>query len=126
MFDGAHTVNSISFTMDTLRKVFGKKPFHLLFACAFDKNVEEISSLFKNEFSSVTLTVPGSDKKPDTKRLLNAFNASSISFDFFEDYRKACLIALDKALKSGEGLLVTGSFYLVSEAKTFITRISGS
>ena len=126
VFDGAHTVNSISFTMDTLRKVFGKKTFNLLFACAFDKNVEEISSLFKNEFSSVTLTVPGSDKKPDTKRLLNAFNASSISFDFFEDYRKACLIALDKALKSGEGLLVTGSFYLVSEAKTFITRISGS
>lgn len=126
VFDGAHTVNSIRFTMETLRKIFGEKKFSLLFACAFDKNVEEISSLFRNEFSSVTLTVPGSDKMPDTRRLVDAFNSNSISFEFFEDYRKACLSSLDNALKAGEGLLITGSFYLVSEAKSFIMEISGS
>ena len=59
VMDGAHTVNSVRFTMETMNQVFGKTDGRsekieakktLLFACAADKDAKDIAPLFKNQF----------------------------------------------------------------------------
>ena len=120
VFDGAHTVNSISFTMDTLRKVFGKKPFNLLFACAADKDVKDIAKLFKYRFEHIYVTKPGNKKKSDLEAERQAFSDAQLSFTADSDYKKMIKKALSDSAQNNVNLLITGSFYLLAEVKEFL------
>lgn len=145
VLDGAHTVNSVTFTMETLNQVFGKRksektesslqekkqpefsespaPFRrriLLFACAADKDAKDIAPLFKNEFDEIFLTKPGDVKKADLEGLTRAFDAAGLSYDFSEDYKAQIKKAIKKAGEEEAILLVTGSFYLVAEVNKLI------
>ena len=145
VLDGAHTVNSVTFTMETLNQVFGERkskktgsslqekkqpefsespaPFRrriLLFACAADKDAKDIAPLFKNEFDEIFLTKPGDVKKADLEGLTRAFDAAGLSYDFSEDYKAQIKKAIKKAGEEEAILLVTGSFYLVAEVKKAI------
>lgn len=120
ILDGAHTVNSVNFTMQTFNKIFENQKAHLLFACAKDKDVEDIAPLFKDRFSKITLTRPGEVKQSDLYRTEKAFSKAGLSFDSNEDFKTAILQALKKAEEDSALLLVTGSFYLVSEVKKVI------
>uniref|UniRef100_UPI0025ED13F4 bifunctional folylpolyglutamate synthase/dihydrofolate synthase n=1 Tax=Treponema sp. TaxID=166 RepID=UPI0025ED13F4 len=117
ILDGAHTVNSIKFTMETCRWVLGNSKKHLLFGCAADKDVEDISLYFQEEFQDVTLTRPGNVKKSDLNRMCQAFEKAEINFSFNENYNEAIIQAIKQAAEQNAVLLVTGSFYLVSEVK---------
>ncbi|MDO4506726.1 MAG: folylpolyglutamate synthase/dihydrofolate synthase family protein [Spirochaetales bacterium] len=123
IFDGAHTVKSIGYTMDTLEKVFsneGPANFHLLFGCAADKEVEKMAVCFKGRFSKVSITKPGSVKESDLERMKKAFDAAGIEYFSCGDYLKAIPYAVEKAREENARLLVTGSFYLVSEVKKYL------
>ena len=121
ILDGAHTVNSIQDTLSNLNKVFpSNKNFHLLFACAYDKNVESISSLFKNKFSHIILTKPGDVKECDIERCKNAFDENELHYISCSDYYRAISLALHDADEENAVLLVTGSFYLVAEVKKYL------
>ncbi|MBP3773331.1 MAG: bifunctional folylpolyglutamate synthase/dihydrofolate synthase [Treponema sp.] len=145
VLDGAHTVNSVTFTLETLNQVFGERkskktgsslqekkqpefsefpaPFRrriLLFACAADKDAKDIASLFKNEFDEIFLTKPGDVKKADLEGLTRAFDAAGLSYDFSEDYKAQIKKAIKKAGEEEAILLITGSFYLVAEVKKLI------
>jgi dihydrofolate synthase / folylpolyglutamate synthase len=124
VLDGAHTVNSIQVTMDTFRMLFEKKGTgtHLLFACAADKDVKDIAPLFKNHFTSVILTRPGSVKQSDIPSVTKAFSEAGIAFNCIEDYVKAIQTALETADIKKEPLLITGSFYLVAEVKKLLNQ----
>jgi dihydrofolate synthase/folylpolyglutamate synthase len=118
--DGAHTVKSINFTMQTLNKITGENSDRnrtLLFACAKDKDAEDIVPLLKNEFNKYFLTKPGNVKQSDLTRLKNAFNSNDMECDLDEDYTKQIQKALDYCEKTKSILLVTGSFYLAAEFK---------
>lgn len=117
ILDGAHTVNSIRFTVDTLNACIPAAKVHLLFACAADKDVEDIAVLLKDRFSKVTLTRPGSIKQSDTQRMKKAFTAAGIGFTYTGEYVQAVQNSLEAAGQENAVLLVTGSFYLVSEVK---------
>ncbi|MGN0728259.1 bifunctional folylpolyglutamate synthase/dihydrofolate synthase [Treponema sp.] len=122
ILDGAHTVKSIGCTLDTFSRLF---PSHstdtqLLFACAADKNVEQIASLFKGKFRQVILTVPGSTKKSDFPRLKAAFDTAGVDYIPIPDYTKAISYILARASENREEILVTGSFYLVAEVKKYL------
>ena len=121
VFDGAHTTNSIAFTLNTMEKVFGRDlNVHLLFGCAADKEVEKMSLMFKDRFSSIYLTKPGNVKASDIDRARKAFDDAGLDYFCCGDYLKAIPYALEKSKEAHAILLVTGSFYLVSEVKKYL------
>lgn len=165
VLDGAHTVNSETFTMETMKEagLLGtdskgadswtekdskdtdnadkkdktdlsaeqadsdfikadsdfRKPA-LLFACAADKDVKDIAPLFKGKFQKIFLTKPGSVKISDTKKMEDAFDGNGIPYDFNADFSSQIKKALNFADEKKSVLLVTGSFYLVAEAKKIL------
>src|SRR5574344_459581 len=125
ILDGAHTVNSVHFTMDTFQKLYeGKNGVpsmaNLLFACAADKDIEDIVPYFKGKFNKVMLTKPGEVKAADMGRLEIAFSSAGIQHETCGDFTRAIATALKKANEDHAPLLVTGSFYLVAEVKKFL------
>lgn len=124
ILDGAHTVNSIRFTLDTLTTLFHGSTIHLLFACAADKDVDDIAPLFNGIFRKITLTRPGAVKKADIGRAELAFNNTGLKYCADKDFRRAIVSSLKDADRAGAVLLVTGSFYLVAEVKKYISEIT--
>lgn len=122
VLDGAHTVNSIHFTVQTFWRLYphGTRA-HLLYASAADKDIEHIVETFKDGFSFATITRPGISKKTNIPCIEEAFSASNIAYTTQEDFALAIPCALKKALQEDAVLLVIGSFYLVAEVKRIIS-----
>ncbi len=120
ILDGAHTVNSVTFTLETFRSLFGESDAHLLFACAADKDMKDIAPLFSKGFSRITLTKPGAVKESNLTALTEAFDEAGLKYICREDFVAAIHEALDNAEKAGIPLLVTGSFYLLAEVKKIL------
>lgn len=137
VLDGAHTGNSLTGTMDTFGRMFnsGSKigESHLLFACASDKDIHALTKVILKKpcpFTKICLTRPGEIKKSDLgalsecfKDFINENKISGIDLTIEPDYKKAIKESLEKAGKDGAVLLVTGSFYLVSEVKAVIDSL---
>lgn len=120
ILDGAHTLNSIRLTIDTLNKLYGDSKVSLLFACAADKDVKDISMLFRYRFEHVYVTRPGEKKQSDLNAEIEAFTHAEIKFTADADYKMMIKKAFEESAASDNVLLVTGSFYLVSEVKEFL------
>jgi dihydrofolate synthase/folylpolyglutamate synthase len=120
ILDGAHTINSVTVTLQTFRKLFENRRADLLVAFAADKKVENIVPLFGDTFSRITVTRPGSEKKSDLPRLQEAFRQAGFEYQIDSDYKKAINEALDAADREHGVLLVIGSFYLVAEVKKIL------
>ena len=123
ILDGAHTLNSIRLTIDTLNKLFGERKVSLLFACAADKDVKDISMLFRYRFEHVYITRPGERKESNLAGEIEAFTHAEIKFTADADYKMMIKKAFEESAENGNILLVTGSFYLVSEVKEFLKSI---
>ena len=121
IIDGAHTPRSIAFTLETYAQLFNTNPV-LLFACAKDKDAFSIASLFQNRTASIFLTRPGATKAADMSSLTAAFCNASLSCITDEDYTHCIQAAMECAHKEKRPLLVTGSFYLAAEVKSFIAN----
>lgn len=123
ILDGAHTYNSIRLTLDTLNKLYDDFKVILLFACAADKDVKDISKLLKYRFEKIFLTIPGDKKESNILEAEKAFKDSDLNFISNSNYKDMIKRAFEQANSSGSILLVTGSFYLVSEVKKFISNL---
>ena len=131
ILDGAHTVNSVSLCLKTFSDIFKNKNYNLLFACASDKDVENIAPLFfieNNKPQKISLTKPGDIKKSDLNRIQNAFSPlckkHSLNYTLNEDFESVIENAIIDAGENDNVLLVTGSFYLVAEVKKFLKHKS--
>ena len=140
LLDGAHTPNSITATLARIKnnspldKLFSLgftdkiRNANLIFACAADKNVEEIASLIAKSglFNKIYLTRPGDFKKSDLPRAEQAFkeaiktSGSSIALESSSDYRAIIKNALSASASSNAPLIVLGSFYLLPEVKKLL------
>ena len=139
IIDGAHTVKSISFLLDTLKEfqsalstkqtvpieqaMLGKTA--LLFGCAADKDVEDMARELYPHFDCITLTKPGSVKQCDLERIKKAFTAlenedKKDTLECGENYEDMIQRAFRKANEKECPLVVAGSFYLVAEVKKFL------
>lgn len=129
ILDGAHTPLSISFTLETLNSLWPDKKVNLLFACAQDKKVEEISRILCPRCGKIFITKPGDTKPCNPERMVKAFKESLLE-KFSEDQLKAArnldidldfVNSINRALETSKKenciLLVTGSFYLTAEVK---------
>ncbi len=117
ILDGAHTLNSIKLTLETLGRMYDDKKVNLLFACAADKDIKDISQQFKYRFEHVYVTKPGIKKQSDINAEIEAFKNAEINFTADADYKKMIQKAFSESSENGAILLVTGSFYLVSEVR---------
>lgn len=120
IIDGAHTVNSINFTLETLQNIFPNKKANLLFACAADKDVERIANLFTSKFDKIFLTRPGLTKSSDSQKLKTAFTKANIDFTYSDDFEQIIFNSIKESILENKILLITGSFYLASEVKKII------
>lgn len=126
VLDGAHTVNSMNFTMNTFCKLFegdnekALRSTSLLFGCAADKDVEHMVSFFKNKFDKYYLTIPGEVKSSDFDRAEKAFAYNDINVVSSKNYGSLIDCVLHDVNEAKGILLVSGSFYLVSEVKKYL------
>lgn len=119
VLDGAHTVKSISNTIETLNSVFPGKKANLVFACAGDKDIKDIVPLFKEKFSSIIFTEPKTVRHCDAEKTFQAAKENGISGKIEKDVGRAINSALESA-ENKDIVLITGSFYLVAEAKQLL------
>lgn len=125
IIDGAHTINSIKLTLETLNQFYCKEKTQLLFACAADKNVEQIANTFSNnfKFDKIYLTKPGSTKNSSPIKMQNAFSKSGFTFYYHENYSYQIESAIKNSANENSHLLIVGSFYLASEVKKILNKI---
>ncbi len=122
VLDGAHTISSVTFTMQTFEKLFSGKKAVLLFGCAADKDVQHMAPLFKERFDGVFVTKPGEVKACSLNGMDFAFSDAGIPHQTISETSYAIETALSCAMEKGAVLLVTGSFYLVSEVKKYLRK----
>lgn len=122
VIDGAHTVKSISLTMQTFEQFYKGRKANLLFACAADKDVEHIAKCFSGRFEKVVLTKPGLTKSCNAEKMKTAFSDAEINFDYNEDFENAIKGIIAESKKENAVLLITGSFYLASEVKKVLQK----
>lgn len=118
VIDGAHTEASTKAASQTFHSLYGKGI--LLFGCALDKDPELLSESFKNNFTEVIITRPGTFKPSDLERMEKAFRKRFAKVSVIPETEEAVHTA--KKLKEVEKLplLVCGSFYLASIARSLL------
>lgn len=134
IYDGAHTVKSIKGTLDSYKEIFHIENHKgiLIFAVAADKDIEHISKeiIESNLFKEIYITKPGSVKQSDISKVVNTFQELSkncdIKLNHSEDYSKVIEEALESTKEENVPLLITGSFYLVAEAKKVSAAIESN
>lgn len=127
VLDGAHTANSIKYTVETYDKIFSRikiNPPNLLFACAADKDIEDITEYFRQGFNKIILTRPGDVKQSNLERAEKAFSDREIKFTRQEDFTKAIEQIFIESNATNTPLLVTGSFYLIAEVKKYLLNFN--
>lgn len=122
VIDGAHTVKSISLTMQTFGQFYNGRKANLLFACAADKDVEHIAECFSGRFDKVVLTKPGLTKSCNAEKMKTAFSDADINFEYSDDFKYAIKKLISESKKENAVLLITGSFYLASEVKKILSE----
>lgn len=117
--DPAHTPRSVKTAADTFKKAVKGKRI-LIFAAAKDKNTDEIAAAVAKQFSHIIITTFSDFKTSDGERDFNAFYALNKKTIFEPDAKTALEKAEALLTKNGKkptqegGILITGSFYLIS------------
>ncbi|MFC2329764.1 MAG: bifunctional folylpolyglutamate synthase/dihydrofolate synthase [Treponema sp.] len=124
IIDGAHTAASIKYTLSTLKEIFGgSKKFHLLFACAKDKDVKSIAKEVRGAFTNIIVTESNTNRAFPAGGLKNIFTESGVNCSFENDLHKALLASLKNASGEEAILLITGSFYLAADVIRILNRL---
>lgn len=138
VLDGAHTVNSIFGTLNSFKTVFSdlekatEKNAYLLFGIAADKDIKHIAKevIESQLFDKTFLTKPGAVKQSDLSLVEKAFEEmigeNVYNYEAKEDFSVEIKKAIQESAKDNKHLLITGSFYLVAEAKKELLAISSN
>lgn len=115
VLDGAHTPHSVARVLQVFRTLFGEDGV-LLFGAAKGKKTDEMAALLAPAFKRIVVTAPGSFKESEPEKVYRQFR----SLQPAARLEKRTGVAVQMALELTGGkrpLLVTGSFYLVGEAR---------
>jgi dihydrofolate synthase/folylpolyglutamate synthase len=121
VLDGAHTPDSAAACARDFLTLF-KGGGVLLFGCAKDKDPSSMAMALKGVADSLIVTKPGTFKESEPERIAEAFRKEGYGAEVEEDTARAIALALEKAMKEGKPLLVTGSFYLCAEAAKLLAE----
>jgi dihydrofolate synthase/folylpolyglutamate synthase len=121
ILDGAHNASSAAYLCQTIKRVYPGKKVTAVIGLGGDKDVEGFLRELLPVMSSVILTRSAAVKAVDWDRMHNAlidFPGSTVET---ESTGEAMRLALEQAGPE-EVVLVTGSFYVVGEAISWLDR----
>jgi len=126
IIDGAHTPESLALTIETFCLLYGEGGI-LVFGCAADKDAMAMAKIAHPHFSKIIITTPGTFKASNPPQVYEAFATQAAQqaagrekTQLITDTREAVMEARNLAAKNNLPVLVTGSFYLVSEIRKII------
>ena len=120
VFDGAHTPVSVTRLLETWNSMFNKNGI-LIFGSVADKNPSEMAKLLSPYFDKTIISTPGTFKESYPEEVFEIFKKYSPNVQLNKDPAKA----YGTALKYSDGkipVLVTGSFYMVSEIRKLVLK----
>ena len=115
LIDAAHTPSSTTRLMEAYGELFPQKGI-LLFGSVIGKNPAAMAAILAPHFRDVLISTPGTFKPSDPASVEQAFARVHDSVELILDPQKA----LQRALELAGGtlpILVTGSFYMISEVR---------
>nr|AGS52336.1 dihydrofolate synthase / Folylpolyglutamate synthase [uncultured bacterium contig00063] len=119
IIDGAHTPESVSLCAETFCSLYGEGGI-LLFGCAADKNAAAMADVLLPRFSRIIVTAPGNFRASEPEKAYEAFASGKTLF--IKDTREAIRHALETSREKHLPMLCAGSFYLVSEVRSYVTE----
>jgi dihydrofolate synthase/folylpolyglutamate synthase len=113
VLDGAHTPLAVTRLLSSFRAIFPGEAI-LLFGSVSGKRPREMAAILASAFSHVIISTPGTFKESDPEEVAEIFRSFNPSTILEKDPGRA----LSRARKESAGkrpILVTGSFYMISE-----------
>jgi len=115
IFDGAHTPLAVTRLLSSFRAIFPGEAV-LLFGSVSGKKPREMAAILGPAFSRIVISTPGTFKESNPAEVAEIFREFSPGVELERDPVRA----LQRARELSEGrrpILVTGSFYMVSEVR---------
>lgn len=112
LLDGAHTESSVRRVLESFKDLFPERKT-LIFGAVEGKNIDSMARILGPAFDSVIITTPGTFKKsnpPEVQRIFQKYHSGT-------SLEPDPGMAAETAANEGNPVLVTGSFYLVSEIR---------
>lgn len=117
ILDGAHTPLSIQGVFSSFRKIFPEKGI-LIFGSISGKRTEEMAGILAPGFREIIISTPGYFKKSNPDEVFKIFNKLNSNTILEKDPAGALQTAL-KASQNELPILVTGSFFMISEIRKY-------
>ncbi|MDQ0158764.1 bifunctional folylpolyglutamate synthase/dihydrofolate synthase [Alkalibacillus salilacus] len=114
ILDGAHNVEAIQSLIDTINQKYDKNNVYILCSFLKTKPVDQMMSLFSEQFSQIFLTTFDFNNNYEYYELKEKYeNGKTI---IIEDWEVAYKQLINQ-MESSDALVITGSLYFVSEVK---------
>ncbi len=122
IFDAAHTPLSIQRMLESYKKLFPENGI-LIFGSVIDKSPEKMAPILCSNFKEIIISTPGSFKKSNPEHVFKIFNSINKNTILKKKPSLALKKAMELAAKEKHkktSILVTGSFYMVSEIRKLV------
>lgn len=122
VLDGAHNAESVRCLMKAIASHIPAESMVVIFGCAADKDIDGMLRELATAGDKVIFTrVPGNARAADPKDLARRLSERGKMSQIAEDVQQALVLA-KKAVGREDLICVTGSLYLVAEAKKVLGR----
>lgn len=121
VLDGAHTPLAVRRLLETFRALYPGGGV-LLFGSVSGKRPREMAEVLAPAFERIVISRPNAFKPSDPQEVWAIFRAMHRGVELVEDPARALERA--RELAAGRPILVTGSFYLVSEVRALLDGVS--
>ncbi len=118
MIDAAHTPSSSARLMEAYTAIYPDGGV-LIFGSVLGKNPSAMAAVLASHFSAVLISTPGTFKLSDPESVYHAFARVHSQVELIRDPQMALSRALEIA-GDNTPILVTGSFYMISEIRRLI------
>lgn len=125
LLDGAHNPAGALALRDHLIEKYPGKRWVALNGFLADKEIERIIPCFRKIAGTSIVTEPPSGRKQNGERVFKVWEREGIPVVWVNDWRKALHLALRKAEAARQGLLITGSLYLVGACREKLISLKG-
>ena len=117
IMDIAHNLSSFSALRENLRFYFPNKKIILIFACSKDKDVKKMLKSIDYSYLILTQFHPPRSRKPQEMKEFCGLKYASTAEDICEAFGMA-----KKIYRKDFAIVVSGSLFLVAEAKAFLYK----
>ena len=115
VLDGAHTPSAVGKLLASFRNIFSGQGI-LIFGCVSGKRIEEMANILAPDFKKIIISTPGYFKESHPEEVFTIFEKLNPNTFLEREPSEALQKALTASHESCP-ILVTGSFYMISEIR---------